>query len=72
MSIPALARHVWIAGGDYNHTLNGNGTRLANIMVSDRPEGVRFALIRAETPLPKDHPETGAKATSQTLSVEGK
>lgn len=61
-----------VYGGDYIHTLNGNGTRLANIMVSDRPEGIRFALIRSETPLPKDHPETGAKATSQTLSVEGK
>jgi hypothetical protein len=39
------------------------GARLANIMISDKPEGARFALIRAAAPVPKGHPETrpGAK-----------
>ena len=49
-----------IYGGAYNTPAAGNGARLANIMVSNRPEGVRYALIRQETPLPKGHPETGS------------
>lgn len=48
-----------IYGGAYNTPAAGNGARLANIMVSPRPEGVRFALIRSQTPVPKGHPETG-------------
>jgi formylglycine-generating enzyme required for sulfatase activity len=45
-----------VYGGSYHTPPNGNGARLANIMVSGKPEGARFALIRAETPLPKGHP----------------
>jgi formylglycine-generating enzyme required for sulfatase activity len=46
-----------IYGGAYNTPASGNGARLANIMVSRTPEGVRFALIGKETPLPKGHPD---------------
>ena len=31
---------------------------LANIMISSKSEGARFALIRAESPAPKGHPDT--------------
>jgi formylglycine-generating enzyme required for sulfatase activity len=46
-----------VYGGTYRAESGGNGARLANIMISSGPEGVRFALIRADTPLPKGHPE---------------
>ncbi len=45
-----------VYGGNYASEVGGNGTRLANIMISSKPEGVRFALIRVDTPLPKGHP----------------
>jgi formylglycine-generating enzyme required for sulfatase activity len=47
-----------VYGGTYRAESGGNGARLANIMISDKPEGTRFALIRADAPLPKGHPET--------------
>jgi hypothetical protein len=47
-----------VYGGTYRAESGGNGARLANIMISDKPEGVRFALIRADSPVPKGHPET--------------
>ncbi len=47
-----------VYGGNYATGVGGNGVRLANIMISSNPEGARFALIRADTPLPKGHPET--------------
>ena len=37
---------------------NRNGARLANIMISRREEGARFALIPADSAVPKGHPET--------------
>jgi formylglycine-generating enzyme required for sulfatase activity len=46
-----------VYGGTYNTPAAGNGARLANIMISSKPEGVRYALLREETPLPKGHPE---------------
>lgn len=46
-----------VYGGSYHTRASGNGARLANIMVSKKPEGVRFALLRETTPLPKGHPE---------------
>ncbi len=46
-----------VYGGTYHAESGGNGARLANIMISSRAEGVRFALIRADAPLPKGHPE---------------
>ena len=51
-----------VYGGNYASTVGGNGVRLANIMISSKPEGARFALIRVDTPLPKGHPETNVKA----------
>ena len=48
-----------VYGGSYHTPASGNGARLANIMVSGKPEGARFALLRESTPLPKGHPETG-------------
>lgn len=50
-----------VYGGRYNSESGGNGVRLANIMISDKPEGARFALIREDAPLPKGHPETRQK-----------
>ena len=47
-----------VYGGTYRAESGGNGARLANIMISDKPEGARFALIREESPVPKGHPET--------------
>jgi hypothetical protein len=47
-----------VYGGTYHAESGGNGARLANIMISKRPEGARFALIRADAPVPKGHPET--------------
>ena len=47
-----------VYGGTYRAESGGNGARLANIMISDKAEGVRFALIRAKSPAPKGHPET--------------
>jgi formylglycine-generating enzyme required for sulfatase activity len=47
-----------VYGGTYRSESGGNGARLANIMISDKAEGARFALIRADSPVPKGHPET--------------
>jgi hypothetical protein len=47
-----------VYGGTYRAESGGNGARLANIMISDKSEGARFALIRADSPVPKGHPET--------------
>jgi formylglycine-generating enzyme required for sulfatase activity len=47
-----------VYGGSYHTPANGNGARLANIMVSKKPEGARFALIREDSAVPKGHPET--------------
>lgn len=49
-----------VYGGNYASGVGGNGVRLANIMISSKAEGARFALIRVDTPLPKGHPETHA------------
>jgi hypothetical protein len=46
-----------VYGGTYNTPANGNGARLANIMISKRAEGVRFALIRVGSRAPKGHPD---------------
>ena len=51
-----------VYGGTYRAESGGNGARLANIMISDKPEGARFALIRVDAPVPKGHPETGQHA----------
>ncbi len=51
-----------VYGGTYQTPASGNGARLANIMVSRGPEGVRLALIRAGSALPKGHPETSQPA----------
>ncbi len=51
-----------VYGGNYASSVGGNGVRLANIMISSKPEGARYALIRMDTPLPKGHPETGSAA----------
>jgi hypothetical protein len=48
-----------VYGGSFNTPASGNGARLANINISRRPEGVRFALIPQEAPLPNGHPELG-------------
>ncbi len=53
----STTNHI-VYGGTYRAESGGNGARLANIMISDQAEGVRFALIRADAPLPKGHPET--------------
>jgi formylglycine-generating enzyme required for sulfatase activity len=50
-----------VYGGNYASSVGGNGVRLANIMISSKSEGARFALIKVETPLPKGHPETAVK-----------
>jgi len=47
-----------VYGGTYHAESGGNGARLANIMISDKAEGARFALIREESLVPKGHPET--------------
>jgi formylglycine-generating enzyme required for sulfatase activity len=46
-----------VYGGSYHTPPNGNGARLANIMVSGKPEGARFALIRESAPVPRGHPD---------------
>ncbi len=45
-----------VYGGSYHSESGGNGVRLANIMISKRPEGARFALIRRDSAPPKGHP----------------
>jgi len=50
-----------VYGGSYHTPASGNGARLANIMISKKPEGARFALIREGSPVPKGHPETARK-----------
>lgn len=50
-----------VYGGSYHTPPNGNGARLANIMVSGKPEGARFALLRVDAALPKGHPDTSPK-----------
>jgi len=47
-----------VYGGTYRAESGGNGARLANIMISSGAEGARFALIRADSAVPKGHPET--------------
>jgi len=47
-----------VYGGSYHTPANGNGARLANIMISRKPEGARYALIREGSAVPKGHPET--------------
>jgi formylglycine-generating enzyme required for sulfatase activity len=47
-----------VYGGSHNSESGGNGVRLANIMISNKPEGARFALIREDSAVPKGHPET--------------
>ena len=47
-----------VYGGTYSAESGGNGARLANIMISSKAEGMRFALIRADAAVPKGHPET--------------
>jgi formylglycine-generating enzyme required for sulfatase activity len=54
----ASTRDHIVYGGTYAAESGGNGARLANIMISSRAEGARFALIRAESAVPKGHPET--------------
>jgi len=49
-----------VYGGTYYTPASGNGARLANIMVSKKPEGVRYALLREEAELPKGHPDPRA------------
>jgi len=46
-----------VYGGTYSAPASGNGARLANIMISSKSEGVRFALLREETPMPQSHPD---------------
>jgi hypothetical protein len=50
-----------VYGGSYHTPPNGNGARLANIMVSGKPEGARFALIREGAAAPPGHPDTAQK-----------
>jgi Sulfatase-modifying factor enzyme 1 len=50
-----------VYGGSYHTPASGNGARLANIMVSRKPEGARFALIRESSAPPKGHPDTARK-----------
>lgn len=45
-----------VYGGTAASPGKGNGTRLANIMISDRPEGARYALLPPGDTLPKGHP----------------
>lgn len=47
-----------VYGGSFHTPAGGNGARLANIMISKKPEGARFALIREDLAVPKGHPET--------------
>ena len=58
---PRFTENHLVYGGSYHTPAAGNGARLANIMVSRKAEGVRFALLRDSTPVPKGHPETAAK-----------
>ena len=51
-----------VYGGSYRSESGGNGVRLSNIMISRGPEGARFALIRADAPVPKGHPETAGRS----------
>ncbi len=46
-----------VYGGAYVTEVGGNGTRLANILISHAGEAIRFALISTETALPKGHPD---------------
>jgi formylglycine-generating enzyme required for sulfatase activity len=56
----STADHL-VYGGSYHTPANGNGARLANIMISKKAEGARTALIREATAVPKGHPETASK-----------
>jgi hypothetical protein len=51
----STADHL-VYGGSFHTPASGNGARLANIMISRKPEGARFALLREGTPPPKGHP----------------
>jgi hypothetical protein len=48
--------HV-VYGGNYRSPAVRNGARLANINISQNPEGVRFVLLQAVDPLPEGHPQ---------------
>ena len=39
----------FVYGATFRAESGGNGARLANIMISDKPEGARFALIREDS-----------------------
>ena len=54
----ASANDHTVYGGHARSESGGNGVRLANIMIGNKPESARFALIRTAAPLPKGHPET--------------
>lgn len=58
---PPQEDHI-VYGGTYRAEFGGNGARLVNIMISDKPEGACFALIREAAPLPKGHPDTRQQA----------
>ncbi|MCW8133632.1 MAG: SUMF1/EgtB/PvdO family nonheme iron enzyme [Planctomycetota bacterium] len=60
-----------VYGGNYRSGASGNGARLANIMISHDPEGVRFALIRADAPAPEGHPDTRAQALNPPAPAHG-
>jgi formylglycine-generating enzyme required for sulfatase activity len=45
-----------VYGGSALTNGRGNGTRLANIMISSKPEGVRFVLLLPGDTIPEGHP----------------
>lgn len=60
----STADHL-VYGGSYHTPASGNGARLANIMISKKGEGARYALIRESSPFPKGHPDTTAPAAGK-------
>lgn len=48
-----------VYGGAFRTKATRNGARLANLQISNRSEGARFALIPADAPVPEGHPEPG-------------
>jgi len=54
-----------VYGGAFHTPAAANGARLANIMVSRNAEGVRYALLRKDTPLPKGHPDSSTAKSDQ-------
>lgn len=53
-----------VYGGTFHGGVRRQRARLANIMISDKAEGARFALIRTTSPLPKGHPENSPAMTN--------